>query len=117
VKTFNIPEPNGEELADYIRTRGNSSKKTLEILATNLHFIDAINTEVGGEVLKDLVQMHKEAFLKIAELGASDEDKVRYKVLQDLINRWSKRVADYYQTLERVDKLVKPNKGGTADAR
>ena len=102
---INTPTPDGNKLIDYVKTRGKRGQRTIEILGRNLKFLDAFNTPVGFEILKDLCQMHEQMFDKIAALTASDEDKIRYKVLQELINRWSESIAAYYSTLEVVEKV------------
>ncbi len=104
MEKFNIPIPEQEKLINYIKTRGNTGNRTLEILGKNLKFIDALNTEVGLELLKDLVSMHEETFQKVASLDATDADKIKYKLLQSLINRWAIHIAHYLEAVERVSK-------------
>ena len=106
MEKFNIPVPEQEKLMNYIKTRGNTGNRTLEILGKNLKFIDALNTEVGLELLKDLVSMHETAFQKVASLDATDEDKVNYKLLQSLINKWSIHISYYFEALQKVNTTV-----------
>jgi len=102
--SINVQTAEKDKYLNYLHTKGLSGKRTLEILGKNYEFLKVFNTAIGYEILKDACQMHEESLAKIAELKATDEDKLTYKVLQKIINRWSKRLMDYENELGKVMK-------------
>jgi hypothetical protein len=101
---INVQTAEKDKYLDYLKTKGKAGARTLEILGKNYEFLKVFNTTIGYEVLKDVCQMHEESLNKIAELKSTDEDKITYRVLQKLINRWSKRLFDYENELGKVMK-------------
>ena len=96
-----------KEKLDYLKTRGGAAGgRTLRILGENLKFIDALNTEIGFELLKDLVERHESLLMKIGKVEATDEEKIEYKLCQHMINRWAGRIATYTETYQKVDKKL-----------
>ena len=95
--------PSEDRTDNYIKTRGSKGEATIRILLKNRKFIDAMNTEVGQALLEDICKLHEEAFGKIAALQASDEDKMEYKVLQRLIDRFATRITDYVMKCQMVE--------------
>ena len=96
-----------KEKLDYLKTRGGAAgSRTLKILGENLKFIDALNTDLGFELLKDLVERHETLMMKIGKIDATDEDKIEYKLCQHMINRWASRIKTYQETYQKVDKKL-----------
>lgn len=82
-------------IAAFLENTGKRGRDTLTALGKSQDFIDAINTEVGVELLKDLVLMYEENLMKVAELSATDEDKIKLKVTRALLAEWSSRILAY----------------------
>lgn len=102
-QTFNTQQP-GNEILEYLKRSGRRGEATIKVLGKNLKFLDAFNTPVGFEILKDLCEMHEGMFDKIASLKAAEEDKIRYRILHELIGRWSEKITAYYATMEKITK-------------
>ena len=95
-----------DEVREFVRTFGKRAEKTLSTLGKDLNFITAINTPVGEELLKDLVSEYHRLLDRVASLDCSDDEKARYKVVRDLIARWSQKIAEYENRVDFVkDKI------------
>jgi len=84
----------------YIRQNATLSSHSLSILQAYKPFVEAIESQVGKLILSDLVAMHKKSLEKIASLTATEEDKIEYKILTSIIQRWSERIERYYKAVE-----------------
>lgn len=93
-----------EQLAGYLRRKGKTGERTLSLLGYYRPFVDAINTEVGKEILKDAIRVHEELLSKIAEINATDAEKAEYQAIRKIILRWSERIAQYEKHLSEVRK-------------
>lgn len=93
-----------EQLASYLKRTGRVGAKTLSILGHVQPFIDAMNTEVGREILKDAVTCHEELLTKVGTLTASDSEKMEYQALQSIIRRWAERISRYEKAMVELTK-------------
>jgi hypothetical protein len=99
---FNRPEV--QKYMDYVRTKGRSGDRTVEILKDNEAFLASFNTQIGFELLKDLCGKHEELLNKISRLDADVNDRVEYKVVKDLIIKWSDRINAYIKAVDTINK-------------
>lgn len=102
---IDIPKAEGDKLLAYMSGKGKSGENTIKVLGAGLHFLEAFNTQVGFELLKDLVTMHEELLLKVGKLEASDEEKMKYQVVSELVDRWSARIKQYLEQVKRVNEF------------
>jgi hypothetical protein len=108
---FNWDQPNPEHILEYVKSHRKQGIASLDILRKGLHFLDAWNTQVGWELLCDLVKRHGE-LLEI--IGGVDEVqlpvRIEYKILTELIHKWAAKIAKYESTLREVNgKIEKTN--------
>lgn len=87
---------------DYIRSGGDIKSHSMMILSQYAPFKEAIESTVGKELLKDLIDMHSAKLARIASLDATDEEKIEYKILTELIKRWSYRIMQYENALKEA---------------
>ena len=99
---FDRPEVN--KYMDYVRTKGRQGDRTVEILKNNEAFLLSFNTQVGFELLKDLCSKHEELLTKISKIEATDADKMEYKVVHDMIAKWSDRINSYIKAVDTINK-------------
>ena len=97
-----IERPEVDKLIDYVKARGKSGERTIKILGKNLKFLSAFNTEIGTEVLSDVVSMHSQAAEEIIVKGETPELRAKIIVLNELINKWSDKINAYQEALKRV---------------
>lgn len=89
---------------DYIRNNTSFRSQSLTILSQYQPFKQALETQLGQELLKDLIDMHSLRLAKIASLEATDEEKIEYKVLTELIKRWSFKIAQYESAIKKLEE-------------
>ena len=99
---FNWETPDPDLLLTYIKTQGLRGKRSVEILSKNLHFLDVFNTEIGFQLLNDLVMMHSDALKAICDFSATEEHKMRFQILEELILRWMVKIKAYEDTLIKI---------------
>lgn len=99
---MNIPTIEDAQIKKLRQTaRGN---KTLESLASDLIFIDVFNTQIGKELLKDLVSAHDVLLNVISDPGldATVEQKAEYKIVRAMIKTWSGRIERYLKSVGEI---------------
>ena len=91
-----------ENLRNYLSKFGKRGEKTLSVLGKEIDFINAINSEVGYELLKDLTERHEALLTKIDTIQSTDEDKMEYKVTRTLLLNWSARINSYNKKIDEI---------------
>jgi len=99
-----IEKPQVDKLIEYVKTRGKSGERTIKILGKNFRFLSAFNTELGEQILSDVVSMHSEVSDIIITKGETPELRAKINVLGEIINKWSDKINGYYEALKRVDE-------------
>jgi hypothetical protein len=90
-----IPQAVTTSLTNYLKFNNTIKQQSLTLLKQYQPFMDAISTEIGQRLLADLTDMHAKALQKITSLETADNDKIEYKVLTELIKRWSSYIGAY----------------------
>ena len=116
-----------EELRDFILKRGARSEEIIIILGRSIKFFEAVfESEVGQELLKDLVDKYKSLLQDIANdttynkkgifekmkdifcgYESSNRKIVELQVIQQLINTWCDKINRYNQVVGYVKKVTK----------
>lgn len=96
--------PEVSKYMDYVRTKGHQGDRTVEILKNNEPFLLSFNTQIGYELLKDLCGKHEDLLDKISRLDVTDAEKMEFKVVSDMINRWANRINSYIRAVETINK-------------
>ncbi|MFA5340599.1 MAG: hypothetical protein WC332_02365 [Clostridia bacterium] len=91
-----------EQLADYLKRTGRSGVKTLSTLGYFQPFVDAINSPIGKELLKDALTVSDSLLMKIGDLTATPEETMQYKAMRAIILRWSERIDRYEKSLAEL---------------
>ena len=82
------------------------NKKRGEVALSHLGqyqgFINAWNTEVGKEILGDLVTRYETILKAIAELTATDAQKIEFTVVKTLLTTYGDKVDKYYQLINDI---------------
>ncbi len=93
-----------EQLAQYLNRRGKFGAKTLSILGHYRPFVDAINSDIGKQLLRDAISIYEELLSKVGNLTATPEETMKYAAVREIIMRWSDRLAIYEKNLAEVQK-------------
>ena len=68
--------------------------------------MEAINSEVGKEILRDAILVHESLLTKVADLTATPEETMEYSAIRKVIMRWSDRIAKYEKNMAEITKGV-----------
>jgi len=93
-----------EQLADYLRRTRKQGARTLSILGHFQPFVEAMQSQIGKEILGDAITLHEELLQKVGALTATDDEKMEYRILQKIIYRWSERIARYEKAMNELVK-------------
>ena len=77
----------------------------LSLLGKQTGFIEALDSPVGKEVLKDLLKQEENLLQKIVEETASQEEKAEFRVIKKLISQWVKRISAYLINLNKLGEI------------
>jgi hypothetical protein len=91
---------------EYLATMSKAKARTLKVLGAQARFISAMSTELGGIIMQDLVEKHMRLLDKVGNLTATDQEKVEYKVVHELVLTWSDRIDSYYKTIRKIEDEV-----------
>jgi len=91
-----------EQFAKLLSRKG--GERTLSVLGHFRPFADAINTEVGKELLQDAMTIHEHLLSKVADLSATPEETMEYKAIRKIIFAWSERISRYEKALAELTK-------------
>jgi len=83
------------QLLRFMNEKGRRGAATLSTLGKLQPFMQAIKTECGQELLRDLNTRYDELLNKIAELAATEEDKADFRAVRALILRWCEKINNY----------------------
>lgn len=93
-----------EQLANYLRRKGREGSQTIAVLNRYQPFVEAINSEMGKEILRDAITVHESLLMKVADLTATPEETMEYSAIRKIIMRWSERIAKYEKSMEELTK-------------
>jgi hypothetical protein len=93
-----------ETLANFLRQNRKEGARTLSILGKHQPFVEAMQSQVGKEILNEAVLLHEHLLLKVGSLTATDEEKMEYKNLQTIIYRWSEKIVRYEKAMSELTK-------------
>ena len=74
----------------------------LSALGQNHDFMAAIESDVGQELLKDLIIMMEEKAQKIANETANDLDRADYRAFKRLSIQWMERINNYNRNIHDI---------------
>jgi hypothetical protein len=96
--------PSNKEVMEYIAKMGKHGGKTLSILGKSQDFINAVNSQVGKQLLEDLILQHEALLIKIARFDATDEDKADFKAVGRMLLVWTEKIVAYESKLRQLKR-------------
>lgn len=84
-------------------------KQLIEYLAKNGKFVDATKTEIGQELLKDMLNGINALFPKVYNEKASAQELAEFRILRGMCDKWTTRIADYNNKLTEWKNLETKN--------
>jgi len=95
-------EVSQEQVIKFLREKGKRGAQTLSVLGKYAPFMEAINSPLGAELLRDLNTKHEELLEKISDLEATESDRAEYKAVKDMILRWADKISRFEAELNKV---------------
>jgi hypothetical protein len=93
------------QVREYVKAFPKRADVKLGFLLKNKAIVKAYETPIGQDILRFLIEEHEELFEKITALTASDQDKIRFTILRDVIWRIANRIEKYERQVDDVRKL------------
>lgn len=89
-------------------SEGERGRKLLSILGKQLEFVNALNSKIGQELLKDLINITEDRLQKIVNEDYGDDNetviKAEYRVAKFLLTKYAEKVSAYEKNLETALK-------------
>lgn len=82
-------------------------ERTLSVLGKLQDVNQALNDPLGKVLLKWLITQHEELLDKVADLSATDVEKIRYTVVRELLLDYCDKIQTYRGTINEIKKVVK----------
>lgn len=92
------------KIDNFIKKNGKHADKILTILGKDTKFVNALNTPVGEELLKDMLAMMEDRLTKIVNEESTEADRAEYRVLKELSRKWIDRINRRNDILEAINK-------------
>ena len=90
------------QVNSYLLKNKKRGEVALSLLGQYQGFINAWNTEVGKEILGDLVTRYETILKAIAELTATDAQKIEFTVVKTLLTTYGDKVDKYYHLINDI---------------
>lgn len=95
---------NQQVIENFIQKHGKKASQILSALGKSQPFIEAIQTNIGQELLKDALEMIQERLDKIINEEATELEKAEYRVLRTITTRWVDKINNHTKLLSEVYK-------------
>jgi len=102
-----MPQITKDEILGYVRNNPTKGADMMALLGQGEQFLKIISTPVGRELIGLLESGITQAFNKIVNLDASDEDKIRWAIYRELMDKICKKTIKYYNLKDEVSKGAK----------
>ena len=83
-----------------------NASKLLSALGRDKQFLNAIETPIGQELLKDATSSIEDKLVLWLQNKATDEDRAETKAYLNIINKWQSVINRYYKNKEKFTKSV-----------
>lgn len=101
---MDVKEPSINDLEHFLLSNGKRASNTISLLGKLNSFVQAVNSPIGKELLKDDIERHEELLVKLYEENITDQEKAEFRYLKLRIKRVSERLATYVRNVNEVKK-------------
>ena len=91
-----------EDIEKFVSIHGHSVAKTLSLIGKQREFVDALSSDVGRELLNDVMVKMEILLEKIIQEKASKKELAEYRNLRGIFNRWTKRIMLFEQAKKKI---------------
>jgi len=96
--------PGSQQIDMFLKKHGRTGSRVLSFLGFHRAFIQAISSEIGRELLKDLMSLMDNRLDLIINMEAGDNEKAEYRAYLKLFNIWAGRIQKYNQFIDKINK-------------
>lgn len=93
-----------KEIEDYLANHGKQAQKVLSFLGKNIAYVSDLGSPLTSRIIDMLISDHEYLITRLTNLEATDEEKVRYRVVKELLSRISNIIEAYKSQVEEVRK-------------
>lgn len=93
-----------EELELYLRNVGKRGLNTFSTLGKLKPFVDLMESDLGTVLLGDQLAKYEELLEKVADMEATDEEKLECKVLKTFLTSIALRLSQYNKCVSDIKK-------------
>lgn len=91
-----------EQYEKFLRTHGNKAGQVISVLAQKAKFKEAIESDIGQELMSDVLSCMEEILPKIINEKATKQEKADFRALRMIANRWQDRLSSYNREAQKV---------------
>jgi len=92
-----------QQFESFVGKEGRKAAHILSNLGKKKKFVDALATDVGQELLKDILRMSESKLNKIIDDKADEFDRATFKLCKFLANKWADRVNSYNHGMQKFN--------------
>jgi hypothetical protein len=89
-----------DRINEYVEKLRHKGYNTVKVFENSLDFVMALRTDVGKQLLKDLVAIHSEYFDRMIAEDTKDWEKGVYRELTRILTNWTTRISNYEKGLD-----------------
>lgn len=97
-----LKEPSITEVEKFLLDNGKRGSMTIKLLAKLSPFIQAMNSPIGREILKDDIDRHEELLNKIYNENATPQEMAEFRFLKGRLQTISQRFSQYVSKAQEV---------------
>ncbi len=91
-----------EEIEVYLKKMGKHGMSTLSTLGKLQPFAECIESDFGKVLLGDLISRHEELLDKVAEVKATEEDKIEFRIVKKILLDFAAKINLYNNRVEAI---------------
>lgn len=91
------------DIEGFVQKHGSRNcARIMSMLGKKQPFVEAMQSEVGQQILKEAVTRLEILLEKGFENTATDDEKAEYRVLKKIVENWSSQIATYNKGVKRL---------------
>jgi len=91
-----------EAIEKFVSTHGNRAGMVISALAQKSKFKEAIESDIGQELMADVLASMEEILPKIINEKATTQEKAEFRALRMIANKWQDRLAAYNREARKI---------------
>lgn len=91
-----------QEIEKFLANHGKHATKVLSFLGKNIAMINDLNSPLSSMIVTMLIRDHDYLIARLTNLEATDEEKVRYRVVRGLLDKISNIIDAYKSQVSEI---------------